>query len=351
MTTLILPVAGQSSRFPGMRPKWLLTMPCGALMIEKSVSKLDMKCFGRIVIVCLAEHIKKFVDFQKLKARINSSLSVNVDWVVLEQGTSSQSETIIAAIEKAEISGPIYIKDCDNEFCSEITGDNQISVIDLNSVDLIDAKNKSYVQTNELYDVINIVEKRVISNFFCCGGYGFEDAATFQSHFRRVAHSSSNEIYVSHVIYDMIASGVNFVATEASNYVDWGTKSEYLSYTQHFITVFCDLDGVLFENGSAFGKTGWDTDPIHQNITALKKLKDAGRLHLIITTSRPEAERERTIDSLKKMGLEPDGAIFDLPHSRRYLVNDFANTNPYPSALAINLERNSTKLESLFSLI
>jgi hypothetical protein len=25
--TLILPVAGKSSRFPNMRPKWLLTMP------------------------------------------------------------------------------------------------------------------------------------------------------------------------------------------------------------------------------------------------------------------------------------------------------------------------------------
>ena len=37
MKTLILPVPGRSSRFPGMRPKWLLTMPDGKLMLEKHV--------------------------------------------------------------------------------------------------------------------------------------------------------------------------------------------------------------------------------------------------------------------------------------------------------------------------
>ena len=34
MKNLILPVAGQSSRYPNMRPKWLITMPDGKLMIE-----------------------------------------------------------------------------------------------------------------------------------------------------------------------------------------------------------------------------------------------------------------------------------------------------------------------------
>jgi len=39
MKTLLLPVAGKSARYPGMRPKWLLTMPNGKLMIEQSVCK------------------------------------------------------------------------------------------------------------------------------------------------------------------------------------------------------------------------------------------------------------------------------------------------------------------------
>ena len=41
MKTLLLPVAGKSARYPGMRPKWLLTMPNGKLMIEQSISKIE----------------------------------------------------------------------------------------------------------------------------------------------------------------------------------------------------------------------------------------------------------------------------------------------------------------------
>ena len=40
---LLLPVAGKSSRFPGLRPKWLLTLPNGQLMIERSLSGLKLE--------------------------------------------------------------------------------------------------------------------------------------------------------------------------------------------------------------------------------------------------------------------------------------------------------------------
>ena len=49
MKYLILPVAGEFSRYPGTRPKWLLTMPSGKLMIEESVSKINCKLFRKIL--------------------------------------------------------------------------------------------------------------------------------------------------------------------------------------------------------------------------------------------------------------------------------------------------------------
>ena len=42
------------------------------------------------------------------------------------------------------------------------------------------------------------------------------------------------------------------------------------------------------------------------------------------------------------------GVITDLKHSRRILINDFALTNPYPSSIAINTERNSEELSGIF---
>ena len=65
MINLILPVAGQSSRYPNMRPKWLITLPDGKLMIEKSIENFNIKIFHKIYIVVLKEHLKKYVEKKK----------------------------------------------------------------------------------------------------------------------------------------------------------------------------------------------------------------------------------------------------------------------------------------------
>lgn len=66
MKSLILPVSGKSSRYPGMRPKWLLTMPDGKLMIEKCVELLDLTKFSRIIVIALSEHVNKYSSNQIL---------------------------------------------------------------------------------------------------------------------------------------------------------------------------------------------------------------------------------------------------------------------------------------------
>ena len=67
---LIVPVAGKSSRYPGMRPKWLLTMPDGKLMIEKSLSLLNLKVFSRIIVIVLSDHFKKYTSKNSLQASL-----------------------------------------------------------------------------------------------------------------------------------------------------------------------------------------------------------------------------------------------------------------------------------------
>ena len=96
--TLIIPVAGRSSRFPGMRPKWLLTMPDGKLMIEKSIEGLDLLIFDKILIICLREHVEKYISFDfldEMKASINHN---DVDFCILDTPTKSQSETVAKAL-------------------------------------------------------------------------------------------------------------------------------------------------------------------------------------------------------------------------------------------------------------
>lgn len=345
MNTLILPVAGKSSRFPGMRPKWLLTMPDGALMVEKAISQLNLNQFKRVVLVCLKDHLDEYVSEANLREIINGSGHQNIDLCILEQPTRSQSETVVEAIKKANITGAIYIKDCDNTFAANFHGDNEISVLQLSEIGLIDAKNKSYVTVDSIGNVTNIVEKQVISNYFCCGGYGFESSERFIQAYESIEQGS--EIYISHVIYKMILDGEKFTIERAHNYIDWGTLREYRHYCKSFVTIFCDIDGVIFKNGSKFGKSGWKTEPISENLHKLSQLQKEGRLYLVITSSRPDGEIEYIKDRLLEYGLMVDKYVMGLPHSKRILINDYSATNPYPSAFSINIERDGQNLSTM----
>ncbi len=349
MKTLILPVAGKSSRFPGMRPKWLLTMPDGKLMLEKSIELFDLSTFDRIVIVCLREHITQYLTESTLLQAISSINHENIDICILEEPTSSQSETVECAIRKSNITGAFFVKDCDNMFKFKWDGTNQIAVLDLNDVELIDAKNKSYVTTDALENVTNIVEKQIISNYFCCGGYGFDDAEDFLRCYKSIRIKS--EIFISHVIYSMLMNGVGFKIKKASHYIDWGTLREYRHYAKSHFTLFCDVDGVLLYNGSKFGRDGWGTEPIIDNLNTIARLQSQGKIYLIVTTSRPESEIPYLIKRLSENGVNPDRFIMGLPHTRRILVNDFSATNPYPSAVAVNLERDSKLLSNILDSI
>lgn len=345
MKTLIIPAAGGSSRFPGMRPKWLLTMPDGKLMLEKSVELLKLSEFDKIIVICLKEHVEKYLSDSFFKDVEESFQHPNLKFVVLDEPTKSQSETVVKALLSENVTGAFLIKDCDNVFSFDWNGGNQIAVVNLESAGRINAKNKSYVSVDHLDMVTNIVEKNIISNNFCCGAYGFESAEQFVEAYDAI--EQSGEIYVSHVIYALMMQGLGFKIGLASAYVDWGTSQEYKEYQKSFVTVFCDVDGVLLENGSKFGLKKWKTDAILPNVECLSDLQKNGKIYLIITSSRPEKEDTYIREKLSELGLYPDRMILGLPHGRRVLINDYSLTNAYPSAIALNLERDSKNLASL----
>ena len=56
---LLIPCAGKSSRFITDKPKYLLTMPDGRLMIDVIASNFQEK-FERILFAVLKEHDEKF---------------------------------------------------------------------------------------------------------------------------------------------------------------------------------------------------------------------------------------------------------------------------------------------------
>ncbi|GAB0173005.1 hypothetical protein [Helicobacter trogontum] len=348
---LILPVAGQSSRFPGMKPKWLLTHPNGNLMLTEAVRGLNLKRFSKIYIVCTRDHYEQYelripITEQFKMLGCDSKLHI----VILDKQTKSQPETVYLGIKKANVHGHIYIKDSDNYFFENRIGGNFVSTYDLNHMDLTYAKSKSFVIVNEQNIITNIIEKRIIGSIFNVGGYGFESSDEFCKHYEKLAHK--DDLYISHIIYSMMLSGHTFFNSTVKDYLDWGTLKEWNLYKRQFATLFVDIDGVLVKNSGQFFAPKWgETSKIEENVAMLNRLYDTGKIHIILTTSRMLEYKDVTEKQLKREGIKYHQIIYGLYHAKRIVINDYANSNPYKSCDSINLKRDSNELKGMLQHI
>lgn len=338
MKSLILPCAGRSTRFPGMRPKWLLTHPDGKLMIEKSIEKLDLGMFDRIVIPILRQHDE---DYQA-KLILNQVFRGRVEVLVLPHPTNGPAETVGVTLRVAGIKDSFVIKDCDNSVTFD-WGEEHNFVVSLDVQGHTAIRNlpaKSYLTNNEQGYIIDIVEKRIASNIICLGVYGFQDPSLFLSALPALRNSES-EIYVSHVIAYLIGTNQSaFQSIQAKTFEDWGTFEDWRETQQKHATYICDLDGVIFKNTGQYGKRNWSDPPIllTENINALlAKIRNGAQV--IFMSARSEEFREPLTEALQDIGFREFQLILGCHHAPRILINDFAPTNPYPSAVAINLPR------------
>ena len=346
---LLLPVAGRSSRFPGMRPKWLLTLPNGQLMIEKSLSGINLTNITEIVVIMLEEH-KKFVSpeniVESLK-KISNGLTVKIH--LLSNLTSSQPATVASYLFENDYDFPFFIKDSDNYFEYMPTSDNSVAYIQLSDLKLVDAGSKSYIKINKFDEIELIAEKSIISDKFCCGGYGFNSSKLFLETYNSLGGDKNNDLYVSHIIQENLLNGINYLSYQAKNYEDYGTAEGYYAHVKKVKSIFCDFDGVLVVNSSKFAQPPWQYEPNNENLKFISNyLEDSPYSKLIITTSRPTSEKINIIKFLLKYDICCHEVITDLPHAGRILINDFSKSNPYPSSQSINLVRDSNNLSEYF---
>ena len=344
-------MAGKSSRFPGMRPKWMLTHPMtNRFMAVESILGLNLDFFDKIYFVCLEEHEQKYSFLEGFKRELKSlDLQNRSEIIFLKEQTSSQSETVYNFLVQNNIEGFIFIKDSDGYYeCKLETENNQVAFFDLNDMDNINARTKSYIEFDINGIVTNIVEKKVISSTFSVGGYGFSSAVDFCKMFEKFK-SVEEECYISHIIFDMILSGSIFYGTKTSNFKDWGTLDSWNLYKSQYKCLFVDIDGTLVTNSSVhFPPYVGSGTSIQENIDFLNDLYSSKKVKIILTTSRPEELKDITISELQDKKIPYDHLLMGLPHCQRVLINDFAKSNPYPSCSAINIPRNSNQLKEYF---
>ncbi len=355
MITLIIPCAGKSSRFPDIKPKWLFTHPDGKIMIEKAIEPfLRVKNIKKKIITITKEIDKKFNASHLLKQMFGNKVKI----LILNKQTRSASETVYNTIKRFNIKGQILVKDSDNSF--EI--DKKFNILKKNFIVFIDiSKNpeisnvhqKSFIDLNNKKQIMNIEEKKIISDKICVGLYSFQSANDFEKHYQICKNKIKNsEIFVSIVVKNMLNENFLFTCTQAKEYEDYGTFEDWLIIRKKYRTFFVDLDGVIFLNKGKYGKKNWNTKNqlIKNNVKLLINLNH-NKSQIVFTSSRPEKNKMKIQKELKKIGFKNFKLLLGLNHTQRILVNDYSNSNPNPSAISINLERDANNLSSLVESI
>ena len=320
------------------------------LMVTEAISGLNLDFFDNIYFLCLQEHEDKYSFMKGFVAELDDAgLRAKSNIVLLPEQTDSQSETVYTFLSGYDLDGFVFIKDSDGFYRCDVEERNQVAYFDLNDMDDINARTKSYVDLDVNDVVTNIVEKKVISSTFSSGGYGFADAKEFCKTFEKL-QDMDGECYISHIIFEMMLSGSTFYGTKTTDFKDWGTLDAWNKYKSQYKCLFVDIDGTLITNSSHhFPPYVGSGEPIENNIDYLAELHEQGRAKIVLTTSRPERLRQITITELQTKGIPYDELVMGLPHCQRVIINDFARSNPYPSCKSINIPRNTDDLKEYFS--
>jgi len=351
MCTLIIPCAGKSSRFPNMKPKWMLTHPDGRLMIEKSLEGIDLEAFEQIIITIVRPHDEKYEAGLILQQVFKHHPKVKI--CLLDDFTSSASETIYLTLKKMNVKGAFVIKDSDNYVKFDLPKPikNAIVGYDLSQhPDVSNIPGKSFLIVNDQNIIQDVIEKEIVSKVICLGVYIFENAADFLKAYETLKQKNvSGEMFISHVISYMLTNDSTiFAAIMAQAYEDWGTLKEWKEVQKRFRTYFVDVDGVIMKNSGKYGKINWSNNHtlLEENVRCLVELQQNGA-QIVITTSRTEEYRDELMRMLNQAGIFPYAVLMGMNHAARVVINDFAPTNPYPSGIAITLPRNCSIKEYL----
>ncbi len=348
MTTLLIPAAGLSTRYGLSRPKFLIQHPTGELMISAGLRGLMGSGLNRVLVVSLARFFED-LEADLVADEIKQVLGVPVEFLLLDQPTRSMVETISLGITHIGEDSPIVVKDVDNyvEFSGNITPNGNFLVYeDLAESPHVIATNKSFVEFDAFKNLTNIVEKRIISNFINTGLIGFASSSDFVRAARFLA--STSESYVSDVLRYLMSEGTTFSAHRAGAYSDWGTLSDWRTYTRDFRTYLVDLDEAILGESHKYAKISGigEVKFYSENAQALLEKVHQGKTKIVFLSSKDEMLRLELTGLLESFGFSNFDLILSLPRSQKYLIDTFSDYRPYPAAVAINLDKKSGNLRA-----
>lgn len=226
--SLIIPIGADNIEYENYMPYIFSFAPDGISLCIKSIQGLDLNRFDNIYFTILEKYDKKYYLSLLLKLQFKKLGLSNAKVVVLDEPTTSQAETVYRTVNCENIEGAIFVKDPDGYFCGDFTIANSIAIYPLDKLEMVNPRNKSYVELDDQFYITNIIEKKIISRFFNAGGYIFDDAAVFCKYYERLY--LYEQLFMSHIVYAMLLDNIPFRPFEVKDFQDWGSERDYNYY-------------------------------------------------------------------------------------------------------------------------
>jgi NDP-sugar pyrophosphorylase family protein len=231
---ILIPMAGEGSRFikEGYTfPKPLIEVN-GKPMIQNVVENLDFN--AEYIFLVRDEHIKKYKGLQDTLNRITNGQCVIVEVDKLTEGAAC---TALLAKEYINDDDDLLIANSDQVIEYSLNNFNMIK--EMTDVDAIvytfEAVHPkwSFVKTNSRGVVIEVAEKRPISNIATCGIYWYRKGSDFIKYAEQMIEKDirvNNEFYIAPVYNELIQDGKTLIPFFVHKMHGIGTPEDLLRY-------------------------------------------------------------------------------------------------------------------------
>ena len=353
---VLIPMAGAGSRFKvanNHTPKPLLKVN-GKTLIEHSISSLGIEA----EFVFVTRKFENPSDNIEL-SRILQQLKPGSKEVCINSMTRGASETCLSAAAFLDPNDELIITNCDqilnwnpdlfllHSRKSDLTG----TVLTFPSSE----PRHSYAAIDENQYIINICEKKIITNNALVGVHYWRKASDFlksaQLQIENINDSLSNECYISESYNILIKQGakISCVSIAPESFIPLGTPQDvaiYLGKTKEYYqekpkTIFCDLDGTILHHYHSYSEMAQsEVKILDQAIEKLNQWDSYGH-KIILCTARKESARALTESQLRSLGIPYDILLMGLTNGQRVLINDKLNSSDADRSISINLITNA----------
>ena len=228
---IVIPMAGRGSRFFDngyAEPKFMLSIE-NVSLLEFSVNSLPINLATKIIFILLREHQNSWNVIEFIKSKYSS---YDLEFIVLDDVTRGQSETVLKAKDLVNNSTELLIYNIDTYFESVTLEENLASKgCDGYIGAFTDNQNKwSFAKVDSSGYVSETAEKVAISNNALTGLYHFSEGSDFVRVAEKAINDNElvkNEFYIAPLYNELIKEGKKFKLDLTSNFVALGTPEDF----------------------------------------------------------------------------------------------------------------------------